>query len=286
MSTVATASGPTPDRAGQANAAASGPPTSRRSVTPDAAGSRWETSGRVALIVVVLAWIVILGAMLSRRVFISHDSLSNNVHVWFISEQLWHGRGIPFHMPVLASGTAYTFPYSSIPWTVTALLWPLFKDWSVTLVLVLGFVATVWATFWALPSLRKGWWAAATLVNPSLVISPLLGQLPFLWAMAAFTFAIGFWRRGRVAWAVALTAVAQIIHPAVMMPIVGVIIVLWLPFEQAGRRLKLVGWWAVTVVVSLPRCGWSCSPRWWPRPVGPLSSQPWARPPVCDCSSC
>ena len=209
-------------------------------------------AGTIATAVIAAAWVVLGVMMLLRPVFISHDSLSNNVHVWFIADELWHGHGIPMHVPVLANGQALTFPYASVPWTVTALLWPLLGDRAVTLMLVLGFVATVAATFWTFPTLRRGWWAAATLTNPSLVISPLLGQLPFLWAIASFTAAIGCWRRGRVAPAVALTTLASIIHPAVVMPIVALTVWCRLPFEPRDRRWALIGWWAASVVISLP----------------------------------
>jgi hypothetical protein len=234
-----------------------------RSVTPtvvtDAHGPTdpgdpgWmATSGRIAVVVIGLAWGAVLVAMMTRRVFISHDSLSNNVHVWYIADQLWSGHGIPLHMPVLASGQALTFPYASLPWVTSALLWPVLGDRAVTLWLVLGFLGTVAATFWTFPTLRRGWWAAATLTNPALVISPLLGQLPFLWAIACFTFAIGMWRRGRIVGAVALTALAQVIHPAVVMPIVAVVVLGWLPFEEPERRRSLLGWWALTILVSIP----------------------------------
>ena len=209
-------------------------------------------TGRIAAIVVAAGWAVICVMMLLRPVFISHDSLSNNVHVWFISDQLWSGNGIPMHVPSLANGEALTFPYSSIPWITAALAWPLLGDRAVTLWLVAGFVATVVATFWTFPTLRRGWWAAATMTNPSLVISPLLGQLPFMWSIAAFTFAIGLWRRAKVLPAVVLTTAASIIHPAVVMPIIALTVLLWLPFEDRERRRSLVGWWLLTVVISLP----------------------------------
>ena len=219
---------------------------------PGPADGWFDVSGRVAVAVICVAWAVVLLLMMSRLVFISHDSLSNNVHVWYIADQLWSGHGIPLHMPVLASGHALTFPYASVPWITAALAWPVLGDRAVTLWLVLGFVGTVVATFWTFPSLRRGWWAAATLTNPALVISPLLGQLPFLWSIACFTFAIGMWRRGRVAAAVVLTTLASIIHPAVVMPIVAITVALWLPFEARDRRRPLVAWWALTVVLSLP----------------------------------
>ncbi len=235
-----------------ATVATPSPSTADRPGDIDRQSRRQLSSGRVATAVIAAAWAVICMLMIARPVFISHDSLSNNVHVWFIAEQLWHGHGIPMHVPALANGQGLTFPYASVPWASAALVWPLLGDRAVTLWLVLGFAATIAATFWTFPTLRRGWWAAATLTNPSLVISPLLGQLPFLWSIAAFTFAIGMWRRNRVWPAVALTALASIIHPAVVMPIVAIVVLGWLPFETPERRRSLVGWWLLTIALSLP----------------------------------
>jgi hypothetical protein len=60
------------------------------------------------------------------------------------------------------------------------------------------------------------------------------------------------WRRGRTAWAVALTVVAQVIHPAVTIPIAAMAVLVWLPFERRERRVPLVGWWLLTVALSAP----------------------------------
>ncbi len=212
----------------------------------------FERTGQVALVVVLAAWTVICVLVLLRPVFITHDSLSNNVHVWWIADQLWSGNGVPFNIDVLANGEALTFPYASIPWLSAALAWPALGDRAVSLWLVLGFVGTVGATFWTFPSLRRGWWAAATLLNPALVISPLLGQLPFLWSTACTLLAMGCWHRRRTGWAVALAVAAQVTHPAVTMPILAVIVLVWLPVEDRDRRRALVGWWAASVALSLP----------------------------------
>lgn len=214
---------------------------------------RWlEQFGLATLVVVSAAWLVGLVLILLRPVFISHDSLSNNVHVWWISQQIWGGSGLPMHIGVLANGQALTFPYASIPWLSAALAWPLLGDRAVSLWLVIGLVSTIGATFWTFPSLRKGWWAVAVLANPALVISPFLGQLPFLWSIACFTFAMGMWRRGKVLAAVVLASAAQIMHPAVTLPIAVVVIAVWLPFEQPQRRRPLIGWWLLTVAICLP----------------------------------
>ena len=53
---------------------------------------------------------MILALLLRHREVISSDTLSNYVHVWFVADQLWHGHGLPFHMPVLAHGDALAFP--------------------------------------------------------------------------------------------------------------------------------------------------------------------------------
>ncbi|HYU40003.1 MAG TPA: hypothetical protein VEM59_09230, partial [Acidimicrobiia bacterium] len=137
----------------------------------------------MAAIVGVL-WAIVLVLILRHRVFVSHDSISNYGHVWWVSDQLWSGDGLPFRMPVIGHGQAFAFPYGFLPWFTASLLYPLFGDWVVTLWLVLGFVGLVVAMFWAFPEIRRGWWAATALVNPALVIAPIIGQLPFIWSSA------------------------------------------------------------------------------------------------------
>jgi hypothetical protein len=58
------------------------------------------------------------------------------------------------------------------------------------------------------------------------------------------------WRRGRAAWATAFAALAIITHPAVLLPISVVAVLLALPTERHRRRLLLC--WAVAVVVAVP----------------------------------
>jgi hypothetical protein len=177
--------------------------------------------------------------------------VSNHVHIWFLADQLWHAHRIPLDMPVLASGDAHTFPYAVVPWLVGALLWPIGGDRVVTVLLVAGAIGTVAATFWALPRLRRGWWAVAVLVNPALVAAVLLGQLPFLCAAAMFMTAIGLWVRRRPVGATLLAALSIATHPAVMLPISIVALVVGGRAEPHRRR-QLAQCWLVAVVVAVP----------------------------------
>jgi hypothetical protein len=206
--------------------------------------------GNLALIAVCLAWAGILGAILGHAVFVTNDSLSNYVHVWYVADRLWGGHGIPLQMPVLGHGDALAFPYAFVPWLSAAIVRPVLGDWTVTLWLVLGFAGTAGATFWAFPELRRGWWAATLLVNPILVEAPILGQLPFLWGTAFLFGAVACWRRERYVAAAILLGLAQATHAPVLMPIAGVLVVARLRWEPGRRRL--IGWYAVSLAIAAP----------------------------------
>jgi len=205
--------------------------------------------GRVAFSAVILAWCGILAMLLARPLFVSHDSVSNYAHVWFLAQSLWHGHGIPFHIP-LAHGQAYTFPYGFFPWMFAAVLWPLFGEWGVTLALVVGFVGLVVAMFRAFPELGRGWWAAAALVNPCLVVAVLNDQLPFVWAMAFAFVAIACWRRERFGVAALFAAMAQLTHVVVIFPILLVLVIVRAFWEPDPKRL--LRWYALSCVVVIP----------------------------------
>lgn len=207
---------------------------------------------RIALWATGAAWAVVLVLIAARPIFITHDSLSNNVHIRWLSDRLWGGDGIPLHIGTLANGEALSLPYGSVPWITASWFFPILGDRVVGIWMVLGVLGTIAATFWAFPNLRRGWWAVAVLLNPALVISPLLGQLPFLWSAALLLSAIGCWRRSRPSAAVVLAALAQIVHPAVTIPILAIVVLVWLPFEAPDRRRSLLGSWIVAVAASLP----------------------------------
>jgi hypothetical protein len=222
---------------------------SSSSTGTDAPAER-SSAAHLALRIVIAGWVVVLFMIIRHRVFVSHDSISNYGHVWYVSERLWGGHGLPFRMPIIGHGAAYAFPYGFVPWVTAAVLHPLLGDWVVTLWLVLGAVGVIVATFWAFPELRQGWWAATVLVNPAVVTAAIIGQLPFLWAMTFFLAGVGCWRRGRRWEAAVLVGIAQGTHPAVVLPIGIALVLAWLPFERHPRTL--LRWYGLSLLITAP----------------------------------
>lgn len=209
-----------------------------------------DRSGRAARGIVAAAWIAVVALLLRHREVISSDTLSNYVHVWYIAERVWQGHGIPFHMPVLAHGSALAFPYGFMPWMVAVLLWPALHEWSVTVSLGLGFGLLVAATFWAFPELRKGWWATAVMLNPALAMGLMLGQIPFMWAAAMLLGAVACWRRERRGWATVLASLAQLTHAPILMPMVAGVVLGQLRHERDRR--DLIKRWLLSVLIAAP----------------------------------
>jgi hypothetical protein len=218
------------------------PPTIKRRFAP--------TLDNVVLAAVLAAWAAACLAILSHRIFVTNDSLSDYVHVWYVADVFWHGGGIPLHFPEIGHGDALAFPYAFLPWFSAALLRPLLGDWVVTLWLVLGGIGVTAAAAWAFPELRKPLPLALFLVNPFMVEAVLLGQLPFLWATAPWFVAVGCWRRNRTALAVLFAAVAQAGHPAVLLPLAGLNVLVWLYFERQRKRLFIA--YCVSVALAAP----------------------------------
>ncbi len=204
----------------------------------------------LALACLGAAWSAGLLTILTHSIFVTNDSLSNYAHVWYVSREFWAGNGVPFHFPEIGHGDALAFPYGFLPWFSAALLRPLFGDWVVTLWLVAGFVGFAAATWWAFPELRSAPALALMLANPMLVEAVILSQLPFLWATALLAAAIGCWRRGRTSGAVVLMAASQATHPAVLIPLAGLLVASWMIFER--KRRSLVVCYGVSLALAAP----------------------------------
>jgi hypothetical protein len=230
----------------------------RRDSPPEAAPPRLrrdrvvERGGDAVALGSAFAWIGALGLLIRHRIMVSHDTMINYAHVWYVSKRLWGGHGIPFRMPVLGHGEAFAFPYGVVPWLTAAVARPLAGDWIVTLWIVLGIAGLLVATFVAFPELRRGWWAATLFINPAFVAAALIGQMPFTWGAALLLFAVAAWRRGRPGWAAGLCALAQVTHPAVVAPLALGLVAVRLPFEPAPVRKRLVRWYGLSSLPMIP----------------------------------
>ncbi len=196
------------------------------------------------------AWAIGLAFILAHRIYVTNDSLSNYIHVWYVADRFWHGHGIPLRMPALGHGDAFAFPYGFIPWFTAALARPILGDWAVTLWLVLGALGVIATQWWAFPNLRGGWWTAMLLADPMLVEGPLLGQLPFLWATAMLFAATALWRADRRLLAAVVFGAAQATHPAVILPLAGCVVLARLYWEP--RRAQLLALYALSLAIAAP----------------------------------
>jgi len=216
----------------------------------DDTGTDEGVAPRAVLVVLVIAWVVVLALYLRHAIVLSSDSVNNHVHVWYIARDLWHHGRLPWHMPLLAHGTAYAYPYGFVNWTTAALVWPLFGNWTVTLWTVLGTVGCIVATYTAFPELRRGWWAAAVLANSAILEALLFGQQAFAWGAMLLLFGVAAWRRGHPAWAAVLVGIGQANHAAIVLPIGALLVCYYLPF--APDRRQLLRWYALSCVLTLP----------------------------------
>ncbi len=200
--------------------------------------------------VVVTGWLVVLALILRHRIFVSHDSVSNYAHVWYVADHLRHAHSIPFRMPIIGHGDGLAFPYAFLPWVTAGIAWLALGSWAVTLWLVIGCVGAIVATFWACPELGDDWLGIAALLNPAVVAGAIIGQLPFMWASALLLAGIGCWRRSFRWQAAVLVGLAQATHAAVVLPIGIVVVAAWLPWERERRRL--LKWYARSLAISVP----------------------------------
>ncbi|HYM14135.1 MAG TPA: glycosyltransferase family 2 protein [Dehalococcoidia bacterium] len=146
----------------------------------------------------------VLLRMLTRAIYLGDDTINNYVHVWYISDRIFHAGQIPLHIAGLDGGRAFAFPYGLTPWLVNALVFPLLGNWSVTLFLVLGGLAATAAALVVRPDMRDPWLLVPFLANPFLIDALGSGQDAFLWSAAGFFIFV--WSVERRRWPVSAAA--------------------------------------------------------------------------------
>jgi len=175
---------------------------------------RWRHRLEVTLALAAIAGVgVLLAIVLSKRFFLGSDSANDYAHVWWIADQLFHHGRLPLHVAGLESGEALTFPYAVVPWLATAPLYAAFGDWSVTLMMVAGFVLYAAMAVWARPALREPRLLALVLGNTFLLEGLMSFQMAFIWACAFFFAFVALVDRRRWAPAALLAVATLTTHP-------------------------------------------------------------------------
>ncbi len=128
---------------------------------------------------VTLAIVLLLMAI--KSIYLGADSANNYAHVWYISENIFHGS-LPLHVRYLENGNALTYPYGFIPWTLAAILRPLLGDYAVTWVFVLGIILVLWTVYRNILE-RRPWLLAMFIVWLFFLESILSFQMAFMWSL-------------------------------------------------------------------------------------------------------
>ena len=166
-------------------------------------------------LIVPIALVLMAIDVLSQRVFLANDSMEHYTHIWYLSEQLFqHGR-LPLHVAVLDSGQAVIFPYGLVPYLGAAALYQVLGDWTVTLFMVLGVLATVWAAGLARSSLRSPWFPLLFIANPFFIDSLFSFQFASVWSTAFFFLFIWAFEQRRSVLAASFFWLALSSHPFV-----------------------------------------------------------------------
>ena len=199
----------------------------------------------------VLALVFISVDMLINPLFLASDSMHSYAHVWYISEQLFDHASLPLRIGLLDSGRAATFPYALPIYLVGALLYPLFGDWTVTMLMVVAVVGTVWTAGLVRPVMRDPWFLLLFLLNP-LFIDAIFGfQFASLWSTVFFfLFVWAFERQGRL-FAAGLLWLTVATHPVIGAAAVGAYGLCLLTFDR-GRVRPLVAIGIPALIALIP----------------------------------
>jgi len=151
--------------------------------------------------------------LLVHRLLLANDSMESYSHVWYLNEQLFDRGSLPFHIALLDSGKAITFPYAFVPYLVGAAFYEVFGDWSVTLLLVVAALGGVWAACLARPVLRNPWFLLLFVLNPFFIDMLYSFQFATAWSLFAFFLFVWTFERQRYLLAAPLLWLAISSHP-------------------------------------------------------------------------
>ncbi len=202
----------------------------------------------------VLALLYMTMNLLVNSLFLGEDSMHNYAHVWYISQQLFDHARIPLHISLLDGGRAVTFPYGLAPYLASAVLFRLLDNWSVTLMMAVAVVGTVWAAGLVRPIIRNPWFLLLFVINPFFVDAVYTFQFASMWSALFFFLFVWAFERQRYLLAALLLWLTVSTHPIVGGFAAGVYVLCLLAFDRAKvRPLALI---SIPVAVALAPVLW------------------------------
>jgi glycosyltransferase involved in cell wall biosynthesis len=163
----------------------------------------------------VLALLFMTVNLLANALFLGDDSMHNYAHVWYISQQLFDHARIPLRISLLDGGRAVTFPYGLAPYLAAAVLFRPLGDWSVTLMMAVAVVGTVWAAGMARPIMRNPWFVLLFVINPFFIDAVYTFQFASMWSILFFLLFVWAFERQRYLFAAVLLWLTVSSHPII-----------------------------------------------------------------------
>lgn len=203
----------------------------------DGAPERFKFALWLAPAIIGIALAALL-AILLKPFYLGDDSAHSYAHVWYLSQSIWNAHDLPLRMSQLENGKAMTFPYAFIPWLPTALVYPAFGDWAVTLSYVVGVLFAMAAALWFRPGLRNPALFGLFLLNPLLWNGVTQFQLATFWAFGFVLAGAALFERRRRAAATGAFALGIVCHPMLgLAAIVMYVGIEWYRLKGAPRPL-------------------------------------------------
>jgi hypothetical protein len=160
-----------------------------------------------------LALFLITLDLLTHPLFLADDSMHSYAHIWYISQQLFHHARIPLRISLLDSGRAVTFPYAFAPYLAGAILFRLFDNFAVTLMMAIGMAGMVWAAGLVRPVMRDPWFILLFVANPFFIDAVYAFQFATIWSTLFFFLFVWAFEQRRYVVGAALLWLAVSTHP-------------------------------------------------------------------------
>jgi hypothetical protein len=194
----------------------------------------WSTYVLPALGVLALLFMTV--DLLVNALFLGDDSMHNYAHVWYISQQLFDHARIPLRIALLDGGQAVTFPYGLAPYLANAVLFRPLGDWSVTLMMAVAVVGTVWAAGLVRPIMRNPWFVLLFVINAFFIDAVYTFQFASMWSTLFFFLFVWSFERQRYLLAGVLLWLTVSTHPIMGGLAAGLYVLCLLALDRAKLR--------------------------------------------------